>query len=116
MSFRREPAILVGILVALVQAITAFWFATEPTTQGLVNAGAVAIGGAVVAFAVRSDNLLPALTGAAQAIIACFVGFGFDWAPTQQAALMAPIALLAAYVVRYRVTAPVPSPVVAQAA
>lgn len=112
MSLRREPAVLAGILVAIVQALTAFLLTNDVETAVLVNAAAAALAGAVVGFLVRADNLLPLLTGAAQAVIACLVGFGLDWDPSQQAALMAPIALIAAYVVRDRVTAPVPAPTV----
>lgn len=109
-SLRREPAMLwIGLIAPVVQAVTAFLLATDTTTQGIVNAAAVALAGAITAFMVRSDNLLPALTGAAQALIAVVVAFGVDWTPEQQASLMVPIGIVAAYIVRDRVTAPTPA-------
>lgn len=114
MSIRREPALLyISLLAPIVQAVAAFWFVDDPTTQALLNAAAVAVAGAITAFLVRADNLLPAITGAAQAVIALFVGLGLDWSAEQQAALMVPIGIIAGYVVRDRVVAPVPAPTVA---
>jgi hypothetical protein len=105
---RREPAMICGIVVAILQALAAFWLSADGDMQGVVNTALVLVGGAVTAVLVRSDQLVPLLTGAAQAVVAVFVAFGYDWSPTQQAALMAPVALLAAYLVRDRVVAPVP--------
>jgi hypothetical protein len=111
-NLHREPAILyVSLLAPIVQAVAAFVFADSPTTQGIVNTAAVAVAGAITAFVVRSDNLLPALTGAAQALIALVVAFGLHWTSAQQIALMIPISVIAGYVVRDRVTAPVPAAV-----
>lgn len=112
-SLKREPALFyISLLAPIVQALAAFLFVDDPSMQGVVNAAAVAVAGAVTAFLVRADNLLPALTGAAQAVIALFVAFGLDWSPEQQAALMVPVGIIAGYIVRDRVTAPVPAPTV----
>ena len=100
---------LITLLAPTVQAISAFWFEADPDTQGVVNAAAVAVAGAVTAFLVRSDKLLPALTGAAQALLALFVAFGADWSTAQQASIMVPVGIVAGYVVRDRVVAPVPA-------
>lgn len=108
MRLSREPAMLfIGLLAPTVAALAAFLWEADPATQGVVNAAAVAIAGAITAVMVRSDNQLPALTGAAQALIALVVAFGADWSSEQQAALMVPVGLVAAYLVRDRVTAPV---------
>jgi hypothetical protein len=113
-NIRREPALLyISLLAPIVQAVAAFWFVDDPTMQALLNAAAVAVAGAITAFLVKADNLLPALTGAAQAVIALFVGLGLDWSAEQQAALMVPIGIIAGYIVRDRVVAPVPAPSVA---
>jgi hypothetical protein len=110
LSLRREPAIFwVSLVAPTVQAIAAFVFAADPDTQAIINTAAVAIAGAITAWIVRADNLLPALTGAAQAIIALVVGFGLDWTSAQQAQLMIPIGIIAGYIVRDRVVAPVPA-------
>lgn len=112
----REPAtLLIGLLAPIVAALSAFVFAASPDTQGLVNIAAVAVAGACTAFAVKSDNLLPAITGAIQAVIAAVAAFGLGWSSAQQASLIVALSAVAAYVVRDRVTAPVPAPVVTAA-
>lgn len=113
MTIRREPALFwVGLVAPTVQALVAFLLVSDPAVQALVNAAAAALAGAVTAFLVRADNLVPAITGAAQALIALVVGLGLDWSPGQQALLMVPIGMVAAYLVRDRVEAPVPAPTV----
>lgn len=112
MTLKREPAVLlISLLAPTVQALAAFVFAADPTTQGIINTAAVAVAGALTAWMVKSDSLLPALTGAAQALVALVVAFGLDWSADQQAALLVPLGIIAGYVVRDRVTAPVPAPV-----
>lgn len=108
MDIRREPALLwIGLLAPVVQALAAFVFAADPTTQGVVNAAAVAIAGAITAVVVRAENMVPALVGALQALIALIIAFGTDWTSEQQAALMVPLGMLASIIVRDRVVAPV---------
>jgi hypothetical protein len=112
MTIRREPALLyVGLLAPLVQALAAFVFDADPTVQGAVNAVAVALAGAATAAIVRSDKLVPAITGAFQAIVALVLAFGVDWSAEQQAGLMIAVGAVVAVVVRDRVTAPVAAPV-----
>lgn len=113
MTLKREPALFyISLIAPIVQALVAFLLVDNPTTQGIVNAAAVAVAGAITAFLVKSDNLLPALTGAAQAVLAMLVAFGAGWSPEQQAALMVPVGIIAGYIVRDRVQAPVPAPTV----
>lgn len=113
MSIKREPALLwIGLIAPVVQALAAFVFAANPEVQGTINAVAVAAAGAITAFLVRSDNLLPAITGLVQAVIALVLAFGVDWSSEQQAALMVALGAIAAAFVRDRVTAPVPAPTV----
>lgn len=109
MRFSREPALLwIGLVAPIVQALAAFAFDANPQAQGVITAAAVAVAGAITAFLVRSDNLVPAITGAFQAVLAVLVAFGLDWSAEQQAALMVPVGIIAGYIVRDRVTAPVP--------
>jgi hypothetical protein len=116
MTLRREPATLwLGLVAPIVQALAAFVFAASPDVQGAVNAAAVAVAGAITAFLVSSDNLLPAITGAIQAVIALILAFGIHWDSGQQAALMVALGAVAAFVVRDRVTAPVSAPTVVSA-
>jgi len=113
MTLRREPALLwIGAFAPIVAALAAFVFAADPITQGIVNAAAVAIAGAVTAFLVKSDNLLPLITGAIQAVIAAIVAFGAHWDSSQQAMLTVALGVIASIVVRDRVSAPVPAPTV----
>ncbi len=106
----REPAtLLLGLLAPAVAALSAFLFAASPETQTLVNVAAVAVAGAVTAFLVKSDNLLPAITGAIAALVALIVGLGAGWDAGQQATLLVALGAVAAYLVRDRVTARVPA-------
>jgi len=108
-NLRREPALLwIALIAPVIQAFTAFVWDAAPETAGLVNAAAVATAGAITAFVVKSDNLVPAITGAFQALIAVVVAFGADWSTEQQSALMLPLGLIVAILVRDRVKAPVP--------
>lgn len=110
----REPSLLlIGLLAPVVAALSAFVFAASPDTQGAVNAVSVALAGVLTAFLVKSDNLLPAITGLGQAVIALVLAFGVHLDTNQQATAIIALGAIAAYVVRDRVTAPVPTPVVA---
>ncbi|GAY12025.1 hypothetical protein [Pseudonocardia sp. N23] len=109
---KREPALLyVGLLAPLVQVLAAFVFGADPTVQGAVNAAAVAIAGAVTAILVRTDSMVPAILGAAQAVLALVLAFGVQWTSEQQAALMGIVGAIVAVVIRDRVTAPAPAAV-----
>lgn len=108
-NLNREPALLwIGLIAPLVQAAAAFVLVDNVAVQGAVNAVAVALAGAITAAVVKSENLLPAITGLAQAVIALVLAFGVQWSPEQQAALMAAVGVVAAAFVRQQVTAPVP--------
>lgn len=108
MNISREPALLwIGLIAPIVQAVAAFVFVTDPAVQGAVNAVAVAVAGAITAYLVKSENLLPAITGLGQAVIALVLAFGVQWSAEQQAALMVALGAIAAFIVRDRVDAPV---------
>lgn len=113
MNPNREPAALyIGLIAPVVACLAAFVFAAQPETQTVVNAAALAVAGAVTAFVVKSDNLLPAITGAVTALVSVAVALGAQLDSAQQAALTVALGAIAAVVVRDRVTAPVPAPVV----
>lgn len=110
---QREPAYLyLGLLAPIVAAVSAFWFASAPGTQIIVNAAAVAVAGAITAFVVRSDNLLPAITGAITAVVSVIAALGLSLDSGQQAVLVTALSAIAAVLVRDRVTAPQPAVVV----
>lgn len=108
----REPAALyIGLIAPVVACLAAFVFAADPGTQTAVNAAALAVAGAITAFVVRSDKLLPAITGAVTALISAAVSLGAQLDSAQQAALVVALGAIAAVVVRDRVTAPAPAAV-----
>lgn len=113
MDIRREPALLwIGVVAPIVAAISAFVFVADPTMQATVNAVAAATAGVLTAFLVKSDNLMPAITGLIQAVIVLCVGLGAGWDTTQQGLLAVALGLVASILVRDRVSAPVPAPTV----
>lgn len=114
MTPAREPALLIlGLISAGVQMVSAFVFPLTVDQQGVLNACAVAIAGVITAVMVRSDQLAPALLGAVQAIIALGLAFGLQLAPEQQSVLMTFAAAVVAMFIRTQVTAPVGTRVLA---
>lgn len=111
----REPAILwLGLIAPVVAALSAFLWHASPDTQMIVNAAAVAVAGAITAFVVKSDNLLPLITGAVQAVVATVAALGLDLDTNRQATVVVALSAIAAVLVRDRVTAPAPAVVVPQ--
>ncbi|MFD8777512.1 hypothetical protein [Streptomyces sp. NPDC059916] len=108
--FGREPSAILGLVAMAVQFVSAFVIEVDQDTQALVNAVAAAVVGLIVAAMVKDGSLLAAITGFAQAALALGMNLGLDWSADRQAAAMAAITLLAQfYLVRDRVTAPVPA-------
>jgi hypothetical protein len=117
LQLKREPALLyIGLVAPIIQALAAFLFDVNPEVQGAINALAVALAAAVTSFLVRAEDLVPAIVGAFQAVVALVLAFGVDWSGDQQASLMIAISAIAAVVVRDRVVAPAPAVVTAQTA
>lgn len=109
MNFRREPAELVGVVLALLTACTLF-LDLDIETQGAVNAALVTLGGFVVAALVAAEKALPMLTGLGKAVIAVMLAFGIELAPNIQAGVMAILTVVAGLAERDRVVAPAPPP------
>jgi hypothetical protein len=108
MPLARFPALTLGMLSSIVQAITGLFLALSPHQTALINALVVAILGAVTAWLVKGDALVAALVGVGQAMVALLIGFGLDLPPDLQASIMALLAAAAAAYVHTQVTAPVP--------
>jgi hypothetical protein len=107
--FGREPSAILGLVAVVVQFVSAFGLEVDANTQTAVNAVAAAAIGLILAFQV-SDGIIAALTGLAQAGIALGMNLGLDWSTERQAAAMALVTVLAHFwLVRDRVTAPVPA-------
>lgn len=113
-NVRREPALIwIALLAPIVQAISAFWLAADPNTQGIVNTAAVAVAAVITAYVVKSEDLVPLLLGAFQALVALVMAFAVHWTAEQQAAIMVPLGLIVSIIVRDRVVAPAPAPALA---
>ncbi|WP_346100377.1 hypothetical protein [Streptomyces olivaceiscleroticus] len=96
-------------MAVVVQFVSAFGLEVDADTQTAINALAAAIVGGIVAFMVH-DGIIAALTGVAQAGIALGMNLGLDWSAERQAAAMAIVTVVAQFwLVRDRVTAPVPA-------
>ncbi len=106
----REPAALyIGLIAPVVACLAAFVFAAAPETQVIINAAALAVAGAITAFVVRSEKLLPAIVGAISAVVSVGAALGMQLDSQQQASLVVALGAVAAVIVRDRVTAPAPA-------
>lgn len=107
MLFKRDPALILLFVATSVRMISAFWLDWSIDQQALVNVLAAAIVGALVAFTVRHDGQVAALTGAFGALIAAAVGFGLRLSAEQQAIIMSLIGAGLAFFTRTQVGASV---------
>lgn len=100
----REPAVfwslVAGVLLALLQLIK---MPTE--VNGALNALVLAAAGVATAIAVASDKVLPALVGLVQAMFALFLSLGTPVPETTQTGILALLAAVAAFFVRFSVDA-----------
>lgn len=102
----REPAVWVAVAAAAITLATTLGLPLTPEQQTILNAAIVAVAGLVTAVWVKRDGQLPAVLGVAQALLAVAVGFGLNWGPERQSAILAMITVLAAAFVRTQVVAP----------
>src|SRR5882672_10547349 len=107
--FGREPVLFTALLAVVLQLAVGFGVGLTSDQQALVNAGAAAVAGLVVAF-VAHDSLSAPLLGFTQAAVSVAVGFGLHWTPQQQGLVLAVVSGLVALFVRQQVTAPIPAP------
>lgn len=103
----RDPAFYVTVFASALRLVAAFWINITAEQQTWLNAAVAAIGGLIIAFWVRHDGQVAALTGVASALIAVAVGFGAHIDAEGQAAIMSLIGLVAAGYIRTQVTASV---------
>jgi hypothetical protein len=107
--FGREPSVILGLVAMAVQFFSAFVFEVDQDTQTTINAVAAAGVGLIVAFIV-GDGAYAALVGLAQAVLAMAMNLGLDWSAEKQASAMLAVTVLGQFwLVRDRVTAPVPA-------
>lgn len=108
--FGREPAAILAVLYSVIAVLGAFVFHLTIDQQSLLNAGAAASLGLVLAAMAHSDGLLAAVVGFAKAVMAIALGFGLHASPENQAIIMLAVSNIAAFfIVRPNITAPVPS-------
>jgi hypothetical protein len=105
-SIGREPAVLTALLAIIVQALTAFGLNVSAQLQSIITA-IVVVGFALFTARLVGDGLIAAITGFVQGFVSLFVYFGLDWSAEDQSKLMISVAVVAAFVVRWLVTAPV---------
>lgn len=107
MKLSRDPAFYVTLFATALRLVCAFGLNLTADQQTWLNAGAAAAGGLIVAFWVKRDGQVAALTGLASALLAIAVGFGWNATAEAQAAIMSAVGLLAAGFIRTQVTATV---------
>lgn len=104
--FGREPAVVLAFLSALIQILDTFFVHWTTDQTAAVNAAVAVVLGVVTAALTARDQLLPLLTGLAQALITLALAFGLDWSQGQVAVVMASVAaFVALFGVRPQVTA-----------
>ena len=102
----EEPAVLLISLAApFVQTLLLAFTNLSPEVQAAWNALAVAMAGGVTAWVVARERLLPALLGAAQAVVALLAVHGWGLSAEQATGLTAAVALFVGQFVRTQVTA-----------
>lgn len=104
--FGREIAWWVGLTAAGIQVLTSFGIDVSPEWQSIITAIVTSVLGLCVAFMV-GDGIIAAALGVIQSAISLFVGLGLDWTAEKQATVMGSLALVAAYLTRQNVVAPV---------
>lgn len=103
----REPAVLwMALVTPLIQLVSALVFPLTDEQQGVLNALAAAVLGAVVAWKVSAEKALPLLAGLVQAVIAVGIAFGAEISPEVQSAILAIVAASVGFFVRTQVSAP----------
>lgn len=106
--FGREPAVIIGFLAALIEALGGTVLHLSGGIQGALIALVTAAFGVWTAAHVASDKLLPAVLGFAQAGFSLYIAFGQNVSAGDQAAVMTLITMTVALFVRTQVVVPVP--------
>lgn len=105
----REPAVILIGVIGPAATLVISLVHIDPTLASALNAVAVAVAGVLTAFFVRTDQLVPALSGMAQAVLTLALAFGLHLAPEQQAGVLVIAGMIVAAFVRTQVAAPVPT-------
>lgn len=103
--FGREPALVLGLVQAVVLAAVTFGLDLTAGQQGVVIALASSGVGLYVATKVERDKLVPRVLGFVQAFVALAVAFGWDASPDTQGVVMTLAGAVVAMYTRTQVTA-----------
>jgi hypothetical protein len=88
MIFGREPALIAGLIKAIIALAVAFGLGWTGEQVGLVNAVVAALLGAYLAW-VTTEKLASAILSLADAVLALLIGFGLNLTAEQSAAIIA---------------------------
>ena len=107
--FGREPAVILGLIAAVVQLLSATLMDWSIAQQGYINAVAVAVAGVLIAWAVSEEAVFAALSGVVGAVIALMLSFGLNLSSDLQSSIMVAVTAIGAFWARTQVTAKVPA-------
>lgn len=103
MKISREPALILALFASIVQMVSTFVYPLTIDQQGVLNAAAVAVAGLITALLVHSEQLVPAIVGLVQAVLALVLAFNLHLFGGNQVAVMAFITAIGAMFVRTQV-------------
>lgn len=92
----RYPAVIVGVVSAVLQILVGFGVGLTDQQTASINAAVAAVLGVITAFFLAQDQLLPVLVGFGQAVVTLGLAFGYDWPQDKITMVMAGIAALVA--------------------
>jgi nicotinamide riboside transporter PnuC len=102
---QRYPALILGIISALIQMLVAYGVHWSDGQTAAVNAACAAVFGVLTAVFLARDQILPAILGLGQAAFTLAIVFGADISQNQVATGMAFVAAVAAAFTHTQVTA-----------
>lgn len=102
---QRYPAVILGVISALLQMLVAYGVHWSDNQTAAINAACAAVFGVLTACFLARDQLLPAVLGLGQAAFTLAITFGADLSQTQVTTAMAFVAAVAAAFTHTQVTA-----------
>lgn len=108
MIFRRDPALWLSLAATVIRLAVGFGLPLSVDQQALLNAALAAAVGLIVAFVVKHDGQVAAITGFIATAIALAIGFGLNLSPENQALIMSAVGTFLAAFTRTQVGSGVP--------
>jgi len=103
----RDPAVWLGLVAVIVQALVAWGVDLTKDQQGYINAAATALMGLILAVTVSHEQVVAAAGGLLGAVLQLAVAFGAHISQDQIATAGAVVTAVLAAWLRTQVTAPV---------